>query len=301
MMRWTILLSLFLGLAACSKEEVFVPDNRPPGYEGVPLVKIQNFVNRLYIDLLAREPLDEEMVRDVLFLREGALSPATRLALVVRLQTDTLFIEGDTSYQRAYYQNLYNLVKIRCLEGVSDGELVGEAGIFNFGAVKDSIEGNWDGYTRKIRERDKLLDVVRGREDLETGRITMEQFYARAVNNAIYDRIHMNTVNFVNASFDNLLWRYPTQAELLTGFRMIELNTPGVLFGKQGTNKDDYVDILCTSREMYEGLIIWAYRQLVNRSPGSTETNLLLADFIQHRDIRLIQRHILITDEYANF
>lgn len=264
-------------------------------------MKIQNFVNRLYIDLLAREPLDEEMLRDVQFLRDGGLLPETRLSLVVRLQTDTFFVEGDTSYQRAYYQNLYNLIKIRCLEGASDGDLLGEAGIFNFGAVVDSIEGNWDGYTRKIRERDKLLDVVRGREDLEAGRITMEQLYARVINNAIYDKIHMNTVNFVNASFDNLLWRYPTQSELLTGFRMIELNTPGILFGKQGTNKDDYVDIVCTSREMYEGMIIWAYRQLVNRTPGSAETSLLLGDFIQHRDIRRIQQHILITDEYANF
>jgi hypothetical protein len=299
-MRTGIILLLLI-FSACQKEELFIPGNQAPGYEGVPLVKIQNFVNRLFIDLLAREPLDEEMDQEVRALQDAGLLPAARLDLIIRLQTGTRFVEGDTSYQRAYIQNLYNLAKIRCLEGVSDGELEGEAGIYNFGAIKDSIEGNWDGYTRKIRERDKLLDVVRGRAEMEGGLITFEQLYARVINNAIYDKIHMNTVNFVNASFDNLLWRYPTQAELLTGFRMIELNTPGILFGKQGTNKDDYVDILCTSREMYEGMIIWAYRQLVNRPPTSTETNVLLSDFISHRDIRRIQQHILITDEYANF
>ncbi|MCO6485438.1 MAG: hypothetical protein J5I41_06630 [Saprospiraceae bacterium] len=290
-----------LVLTSCKKEEVLIPDNQPPYYEGVPVVKIENFVNRLYIDLLAREPLDEEMRQAVLDLQAAKLSAEARLDLIIRLQTNTDFIEGDTSYQRAYVQNLYNLAKIRCLEGVSDGELNSEAGIYNFGAIVDSIEGNWEGYTRKIRERDKLLGVVQGRAELEQGVITFNQLFARVINNAIYDKINMNTVNFVNASFDNLLWRYPTHSELQTGFQMIELNQPGVLFGKQGSHKDDYVDILCTSREMYEGLIIWAYRQLLNRSPSSAETAALLSDFVNHRDIRLIQQHILVTDEYANF
>lgn len=296
-----ILLLLLTALLSCSKEEVFVPDNKPPDYSGVPLVKVQNFVNRLYIDLLAREPLDEEMDREVEALLADTLSAAARLDLVIRLQTDTAFVEGDTSYQRAYCQNLYNLAKARCLEGASDAELTGEAGIYAFGAYKDSLLGNWEGYYRAIRERDKLLAVVAGREALQRGEIAYADLYQRVVFNAIYDRINMNTVNFVNATFDNLLWRYPTKAELQTGFQMIELDKPGTLFGKQGSNKEDYVRILTTSREMYEGLIIWAHRQLLARTPTSQETAALLEDFINHRDIRLIQRHILVTDEYANF
>ncbi len=300
-MRFGMFLLVFLVLTSCSKQEVLVPDNQPPNYDGVPLVKIQNFVNRLYIDLLAREPLDTEMAAEVALLQLGKLSKEARLDLVVRLQTNTTFIEGDTSYQRAYVQNLYNLAKIRTLEGSSDGDISGDAGIFNFAAIKDSIEGNWEGYARNIRERDKLLIVIQSREELETGQITFADLFGRMVNNSIYDKINMNTVNFVNATFDNLLWRYPTKSELLVGFNMIELNTPGVLFGKQGASKDDYVQILSTSREIYEGLIIWAYRQLVSRTPTSVETSTLLENFLTHRDIRLIQQHILVTDEYANF
>jgi hypothetical protein len=286
---------------ACKKEEVLIPDNTPPHYDGVPLVKIQNFVNRLYIDLLAREPLDIEMEQDVKTLQDAKLAREARLAMVVKLQTDTTWIEGDTSYRRAYTQNLYNLAKVRCLEGAADDVILQRAGNLRFGAVKDSIEGNWEGYTRKMGLREKLLNVVRGRKDLELGHITYDQLYARVIDNGVYDEINMNTVNFVNASFDELLWRFPTQPELFESFNMIELNQPAVLFGKQGISKDDYVEILTNSREMMEGMIIWAYRQLVNRTPSSAETILLLPDYLEHRDIRLIQQHILVTDEYANF
>lgn len=296
-----LLLLLALTITACSKKTDIIPGNEPPDYDGVPIVKIQNFVNRLFIDLLAREPLDDEMATEVKNLQDNKLSTAARLDLVIRLQTDTKFIEGDTSYQRAYYQNLYNLAKIRCMEGVSDGEILGDAGIYRFAAIVDSLNGNWEGYVRNTREEEKLRSVVEGRIDLEAGEITFEQLFTRMINNAIYDRINMNTVNMVNASFDNLLWRYPTNAELLIGFNMIELNKPGVLFGKQGANKDDYVQILTSSNEMFEGMIVWAYRQLVARSPSSQETAALLKDFPQHKDIRKIQQIILVTDEYANF
>ncbi len=295
------LLILLLAVLSCTKDQVLVPDNQPPNYEGIPLIKIQNYVNRLFIDLLAREPLDDEMDEFVQELQLAKLAPEARLVQVIRLQTDTSFIVGDTSYQRAYIQNLYNQAKARTLEGVSDSEIKGDAGIFLGGAYKDSLVGNWEGYTEKMKAAERLLTVIRGRSEFQSGQITYDRLFARCVNNSIYDKINMNTVNFVNATFDNLLWRYPTKSELLEGFNMIEYNLPATLFGKLGTSKDDYVEILTNSREMFEGLIIWSYQQLVARRPSSEEAGLLLPDFASHRDIRLIQQKILITDEYANF
>ncbi|MCF8237979.1 MAG: hypothetical protein K9I85_07465 [Saprospiraceae bacterium] len=295
------LLLLLMAFLSCTKDNVLIPDNQPPNYEGIPLIKIQNFVNRLFIDLLAREPLDPEMDAFVQELQLAKLAPETRLIQVIRLQTDTAFIVGDTSYHRAYIQNLYNQAKARTLEGVSDGDIKGDAGIFLNGAYKDSLAGNWEGYTKNMKAAERLLTVIRGRSEFQSEQITYDRLFARCVNNSIYDKINMNTVNFVNATFDNLLWRYPTKSELLEGFNMIEYNLPGTIFGKQGTNKDDYVEILTNSREMFEGLIIWSYQQLLARRPTSEETGVLLQDFAGHRDIRLIQQQILITDEYANF
>jgi len=40
---------------------------------------------------------------------------------------------------------------------------------------------------------------------------------------------------------------------------------------------------------------------LLARRPTTEETAAILEDFIQHKDLRLIQRVVMVTDEYANF
>ena len=107
-------------LLSCKEETIVITDNQPPVVNNIPAIKIENYVNRLFIDLLGREPLDTEMASEVATLRAGDLSTSVRENLIVKLQTNTDFVEGDTSYQRAYHQHLYNLAKVRCLEGASE-------------------------------------------------------------------------------------------------------------------------------------------------------------------------------------
>lgn len=119
---YAILATLLVVIASCKKDE-FIPDNNAPYYDGIPTVKVQNYVNRLYIDLIGREPLDVEMTADVAALRAASLSMDARQTLILKLQTDTSFIAGDSSYFVAYYLRLYNLFKFRLLEGASDAEI----------------------------------------------------------------------------------------------------------------------------------------------------------------------------------
>jgi hypothetical protein len=278
-------LLLLLFLSGCTQEDVLITGNEPPVTNNVPAIKIENYVNRLFIDLLGREPLDSELEQEAAFLRDAQLAESARLALILKLQTDTEFIEGDTSYQRAYHQHLYNLAKVRCLEGVSDQVLEQE---------RNMADGD-------LEAQMALQAVLDAREDLQNGAITIEEMFGRMIYNRIYDQINMNTFNFVNATFDNLYWRYPTQAEFEAGFDMVEFNSTETLLGQTGSSKTDYVEIIIHTREMFEGLIIWVYQQLLSRTPTTEETIELLEDFYNHRDIRLIQQHILVTDEYANF
>ena len=44
------------------------------------------------------------------------LSVSAREVIIERLQTDTSWIEGDTSYEHAYYQRFYDMSKARVLE-----------------------------------------------------------------------------------------------------------------------------------------------------------------------------------------
>ncbi len=268
----------------CKKETIHVSDNDAPIINNVPAIKIENYINRIFIDLIGREPLYTEMELELEALKNGNLSDESRLILIEKLQTNTDFIEGDSSYKQAYNQHLYNLAKIRCLEGASESTIYQKLSSAN--DPGDSI---------------RLKLVLSSRKDLQNGLINYNEVFGRMIYNLVYDEINMNTFNFVNATFDNLLWRFPTNAEFQEGYNMVEYNNSATLFGQIGQNKTEYVNIISNSREMYEGMIIWAFRQLLARPPTTEETAALLEDFINHKDIKIIQQHIIVTDEYANF
>jgi len=273
----------FLFLLSCKEETIIISDNNPPVASAVPLVKIENYVNRVFIDLIGREPIDNEMFNEVVTLRAADLSEKARLDLIQKLQTSTDFVEGDTSYQQAYYQYLYNVSKIRLLEGASDAK------------ISERIEN--DNSEADLR----LIAVLNSRKDLLEGNLNIEGMFQRMIHNKIYDDINMNSFNFVNASFDNLYWRFPTNEEFDAGYNMVEFDMNQNLLGAQGANKTDYVNIIATNKEMSEGIIIWVYQTLLARRPTTEETVELLDDFFINKDIRLIQQAVMVKDEYANF
>lgn len=275
---------LLLTCFSCKKETITVDDNNAPIINNIPAVKIENYVNRIFIDLLGREPLDDELARETTALRDADLASAARRTLIEKLQNSADFIEGDTSYTHAYHQHLYGLAKVRCIEGASDE---------NIDEFIDS--GNDPEFIAK------LVALKASKAQLRNGEITIEEMFGRMINNAIYDVINMNTFNFVNASFDNLLWRFPTDFEFQTGFNMVDSGIEGTLFGQTGSNREDYTEIIISSREMFEGLIIWAYRQLLARSPSTSETVALLEDFYNTKNFKEVQAVIMISDEYAGF
>jgi len=65
--------------------------------------------------------------------------------------------------------------------------------------------------------------------------------------------------------------------------------------------KSDYVDIVVSSIEFHEGMIDWCYLTFQGRLPDSYETYELLGPFLSDKDLQKVQRHILTSDEYANF
>ncbi|MEL6864293.1 MAG: hypothetical protein AAFP19_07740 [Bacteroidota bacterium] len=272
-------LSSLLGLSACKKETVFVEDNEAPTANHVPRVKIENYVNRLFIDLLGREPIDAELETETQALKDLQLSKEARQALIQKLQSATDFVIGDTSYTQAFHWHLYKLAKARCLEGQSDGTILG------FGDAEDG----------------RSQAVVDARRQLQGDSIGIHELFARMVDNGLFDFINMNSFNFVNATFDNLLWRFPSQNEFSAGFAMVEHNQSAGLFGQAGQNKSDFIQIITQSREMFEGLIIWVYQQWLSRPPSSVETAALIDDFYQHRDIKKVLLEVLASDEYAGF
>jgi hypothetical protein len=297
-----LLFLIFLSLAACTKENIIiVPDNDPISYANISRLKIESYVNRLYIDLIGREPLKSELAAQVLMLQENELSRASRETLISYLMNDRTEREGDGSYQEAFTLNLYNLAKIRCLEGVADEEIQQQIGIARFGARIDSLEGNWDAYYKKQESIRRYQQVLDTRSFLLHEQIDYHQAFAAMVDNGIYDRINMNTFNFVRAVYDELLFRLPSEQEFETAFRIIEQNIPGTVFGKFAADKNEFIEAMIESTAQFEGMMIWAFQTYLNRPPAPAELVTFLPTYIQSRDIRMIINEIAVTDEYASF
>lgn len=294
-------LGLFMVLSCSTTELVVVDGNTPYSTFNISDIKIENYVNRLYIDIIGREPLDVELAAEVERLKAGDLKRETRDSIIYRLMTDTTYSENEFSYKAAFVQNLYNLAKVRCLEGVADSEIELKIGILAFGALQDSLEGNWDAYYQKQYEILRNQATLDSRQAVYDGVIPYHQMYSFMIDNAIYDAINMNSFNYVRSTFDQLLWRLPTSQEFDNGFAMIEFNQTSELFGLPGSDKNDYIRILSESNEMYEGMVIWCYQVYLSRAPLAGEVVTLLPTYIQQKDINWVIAQILVTDEYANF
>lgn len=295
-----LLLATLVG-GACKKDPEVITGNVAPYYEGVPTVVVEYYVNRLFIDLIGREPLDVEMTAEVAALEAAELSRDARVALVNKLMTNTSFITGDSSLKHAYYQRQYDLFKARCLEGASDAIIDQYIGMAQNAATADSAAGDSAGYQKNKREADKLRAVKSSKIQYREGLIDVRGVFARMVYNGVYDQINMNTFNFVNATFDDLFTRFPTTSEFTVGYDMVESNTPGILFGQGGQNKQDYTAILTGTDEFKEGMVRWCYGTFMAREASTYEVYQAMQGFNSTLDLQRVQRDILVTDEYANF
>lgn len=296
-----IVVSIVSALASCKKEEVVFEDNTIPPYSEIPTVVVQNYVNRLFIDLIGREPLDSEMELEVSLLEEANLSTESRVNLVNQLMFDTAPLPGDSSYTFAYHVKLYDDLKARFLEGASEDVLNFEYGIFRGQAISDSINGNFSAYTLNMQEANRIALVQSSRSELQNGEILIDEMVKRMLINSIYDQINMNSFNFINATYNDLFFRFPTASELDLAYNVIEFNQAATIYGSLAQTKTDYVDILISNGEFDEGMIIWAYESLLARTPNSNEVFDQVIPFSNNYNFKEVQRTILISDEYAGF
>jgi len=294
-------LFIVLFISSCKKDADIISNNDAPYYGETSTLLLENYVNRIYIDLIGREPLDTEMDSDVQYLRDAEVTLESRDSLIYKLQFDTTFIEGDSSYKFAYYHRMYDMVKVRLLEGASNAYIGQDLYVYYQSYVVDSVNGNMLDANKKLLEYHKLNNVLIAELQYYNGIIEINEMHRRMIYNSVYDKINMNTFNYINATFDNLLFRYPTQYEFNEVYLMINDNTAQIVLGSSGNNKENFSYIICTSREFYEGVIIWAYGTLLAREPSTQEIDILMQNFYQNHDFQWVQRQIMRTDEYAHF
>ncbi len=306
----TCLFVVFLVIAGCKKdpEVVTFSNNTIPDYDEVPTLLVENYVNRLYIDLIGRSPTNDEMSRDVNSLESDHLSFESRGNLVDNLMNGTAAVEGDTTYSHAYSQKFYDDNKARFLDGISEAEVFEQYYLYYYISVQDSMSGNMLAYELNRETSNNVRRVIDVKTQVRSGQITNDEICRRMCFNVIYDDLHMGSFNFINATFDDLFFRYPTDEELDEAFEPIEQvpsaedpDLTGYLFGQNFSNKTEYLQMLTSTQEFAEGMIRWAYIALLSREPATAEIFGKLSTYNNGHNIKAIQKSILITDEYAGF
>jgi hypothetical protein len=292
---------LFIFGSCTKKEEIIKSNNTPLDVHRVSTIKIKNYVNRTFIDIIGRNPTTEEMDSIVKNLEENNLSRESRVEFITRIQSDTIFRIGDSSYQKVYYQRVYDMVKSKMIEGADDTEFYRTIGNAKFAVKVARLNGDSVRVYRSLNTIIRAQNVVDSKLAYRYGTIKINEMFARMANNGVYDVINMNTFNFVNASFDDMFYRFPTQEEFLVAFDIVQNNEIGFLFNGYATNKSEYCTLLSVSDEFYVGLINWTYNNLLSRNPSAQEVNNLFAKLRDNDDFQWLQYTIASSDEYANF
>lgn len=299
-MRWinTFTCLALLLCFSCTKRDITIEqnhvnetidDNTAPPFNGVSTIQIQNYINKAFIDLIGREAVPEEMNGAIAILEDNDLNDESKDALIN-------YLMGQTDY----YLRFWDKYSGQLLEG-STLEFVNQQ-VYLYQNAYDQAVMNGDEVSAYYiqMELDQLSSIIPGLQLYAQRELDINDLFFRMINNPIYDDINMGSENLVISCFENLFKRSPTEEELEAGVIMVSGFATQLLF-KEGNNKDDFLEIMTTVPEFYQGLTIDIYNQLLVRDPSSEEmvfaTNVLQAQ----KDYREIQRMVMKTEEYQGF
>ncbi len=293
---------------SCKKKDPkveLVENNNAPYYDKIDSITIQNYVNRLFIDLVGREAFDSELKAETDKLKADNLAFSTREALILKLQTDPTHRLGDSSYQIAYHKQIYNLLTVRLCEGFGENDFLYYKGLNDFGVLIDSTLHNMAGYYQGKLISKQLYDAAEARWLYMKDSIDISDYCTILINNYLTftktDSYMGNEDNTIKYTFNDLLMRPYTAYEFSVARPMILDGASGVLLGKSGHSKGDYFYIITHDKEFFECTIRWLYKTFLAREPSVEEIMGHMNTFMIDKDIKKIQRAILKTDEYANF
>ncbi|WP_041627693.1 hypothetical protein [Owenweeksia hongkongensis] len=281
-MKNILYIVLTLTIFACTKHEIEeVSGNQAPGEILVTQAMKDAYINRLYISLTGRKPTSAEFSLARKGLGNLAGTPARGVVI------DQIFSKED------YTIRLYDIARGDYLESL-DTALIRSDYQQVINALQTATGPAREYYLHAERVLKAMLEIPAGLLD-ETINIT--EMYRRVVDNIYYDDINMGSENYVVATFQNFLFRYPTNVELENGTNMVD-GTPSSLFLKAGNSKQDFIDIFFDSDDYAEGLVINLYRKYLFREPTTTEMFIDTDLFIANGDYRELQKKILTSDEY---
>ena len=282
-MRRALLLLTILTIFSCTKvEQVIVDGNTHPNDPTIENTVIENYVNKLYISTIGREPTIAEFDDNFATLRAANLSQKSREIVI------------DQVLEKAeYFNNLFKIESANILNGVDTAMINERFNLYKYFLMNASgFDSIYIGY-----EFERLSVLKQALPDFNSSIITNTELYKRMVNNNFFDDINMGTENFVVAIFQHFLLRYPSDDELKNAKNMVN-NQNSTVFFESGNGKDDFISIFFSSNEYYTGQTCILFNRYLFRNPNSEESVNYSLDYINTDDYLTLQRTILSTNEF---
>lgn len=272
-------------------ENLIVPVQHGSLPTSISTVALNAYINKLYVDLLGREPLSQELSAAVSNFRSAPTTQAAKDDLVAQLLLNKNF------YDQLFIKSANNL-----LNGTSKLEVAQQGALFQ--SLYQSSLANNDPVSANyvLSEYNRVADLYYADSLYRIGNLSINQFYARFLNNYFFDQINMGSENFVKACFEGLFHRAATANELAAGKTMVDGFSAATLFGQSGTGKGDFIQIIVYSNDFYEGMIRGAYLTFLLRNPSDKELNTLQNELAaNNHDYLYLLKNILASSNYAGF
>jgi hypothetical protein len=283
-LRISTLLLLIVLAASCSKDPILIDGNEPPPDKTIEDQTITNYINKVYISLLSREPSADEYDAGFDSMRAADFSEASRQAFL-----DQIFVDP------AYLDNVYANAREELLRGADTMDIYVEWLGLNNLLNDPQLAPFYPIIQMEIGRIEELMDVP---EDMADGSLNVRGMYRRVVNNSLYDNFNMGTENFIVSTFQFFMHRSPTRNELVECTKVVD-GQEGIMFLQTGESKDDYLAIFFDSDEYYEGQVIYLFNKYLFRNPLSEEMTYYSKIYQQSDDYASLQRLILSLDEFA--
>ena len=283
-MKNALFLFLVLLISSCTKiEDIIVGDNTlPPDYT-IENTTIENYINKLYISTIGREPTEAEFTTDFNLLRNANLSQKSREIVI-----DGILNKSEYSF------NLFTLESANILNSVDTAKINERISSYQQFLL---VTTNFLDSIYVANELERMLSFQNSLTAFYLGTTTITELYRAMANNIFFDEINMGTENFVVAMFQHFLSRYPTDSELESAKDMVD-DKNATLFFETGNGKNDFLDIFFTSNEYFTGQTNILFNRYLFRNPSSEESVNYSLDYINTGDYKSLQKRILSSDEF---
>ncbi len=283
LLRFFALLAVIF-IAGCTKQETeHVPGNTAPPNYTISNTIIENYVNKVYITVLGREPDAAEYSFSYNLLRDSNVSEASRFRFL-----DSVF--ADTGY----LTNIYTKANVDLLNNMDTADITTQIYLYNLFLTDTQYQFAW---TELQNEIDRMELLKHAPSELVAGSINVVELHKRMVNNYFYDQLNMGALNYVVSVFQHFLQRTPTTFESDQSVAMVN-GTSGTLFLQSGLSKNDFINIFFSSSDYYEGQVRNVYNRYLFREPTSVEMTTGTETYQTSGSYSQLQKNILATNEY---